>query len=172
MTLTKQIRSHDLIEVGFYHNLIDHQNDARDLFTGVNASSNDYSQYRDIYSSFRPRSVVFTIVPVLLNTSINSDCAMGLFGVRQGIYEGAPVTQSVSTVIQYPGTKGLHNLKPLSVSFPFSDPEWFSNTETNTATSRVFKLTYYCAWYKVATTNTAQAIVQVRVVLEGKGKLI
>jgi len=97
---------------------------------------------------------------------------MGLFGARQGIFEASPLTQSVSTVTQYPGTRPLHNYKGRTYNFPVVNGNWFTNTETNTATSRVPKFTYYAAWYKVATTNTAQSIVEIRVRLVAKGKLI
>jgi len=116
--------------------------------------------------------VSFSIVPAYLLTTAGSDNAMGLFGTRQGIFEASPLTQSVSTIIQYPGTRGLHNYKPRTYGFPIVSGEFFSNTDTNLANTRVPKFTYYCAWYKVATTNTAQSIVQVKVRLVAKGKLI
>ncbi len=172
MTVPRQISETDLLEVAYYHNLIDYQNDARDLFTYMNSGSNDYSQYRDIYSNFKIVGVVFEIIPAYKIPTALSDNAMGLFGCRQGIYEASPVAQSVSTIVQYPGTKHLHNYNQLQFAIPVNNGDWFTNTETNSATSRVAKLTYYCAWYKVATTNTAQSIVQVKVKLLAKCKLI
>lgn len=116
--------------------------------------------------------VSFKVVPAYAIPVALSDNAMGLFAARQGIYEASPLTQSVSTVTQYPGTRPLHNYRGRTYNFPIVSNDWFSNTETNTAVSDVPKFTYYCAWYKVATTNTAQSIVQVTVKLVAKGKLI
>jgi len=172
LTMSKQIRDTDVLEVGYYHNLIDYQNDARDLFTYINSASNDYSQYRDIYANFKMLSVTFNIVPAYIYTASQSDNAVGLFAQRQGVYEASPVSQSVSTVVQYPGTKGIHNYKNSTHTFTINNGDWYSNAETNSAVSRIAKLTYYVAWYKVATTNTAQGIVQVRVRLAAKCKLI
>lgn len=172
LSLYKQLVETSVLEVGFYHNLLDYQNDARDLFTQMNSGSNDYSQYRDIYTHFKMIQVSFTVVPAFAIPVALSDNAMGLFGMRQGIFESSPISQSVSTLAQYPGTRPLHNFKGRVYSYPIISSEWFSNTETNTAVSDVPKFTYYTAWYKVATTNTAQAIVQVKVKLVAKGKLI
>lgn len=160
------------LEVGYYHNLIDYQNDARDLFSLMNSSSNDWSQYRDIYSQFKLVSVVFTVIPALLNSAVISDSAMGLFALRQGIFEASPSSQSVSTVLQYPGTLPLHNMKEGNYKFSLYPTNFFSNTDVNAANTTVPKVTYYAAWYKIATTNTAQAIVQVRVRIQARGKLI
>lgn len=160
------------LEVGYYHNLIDYQNDARDLFSLMNSSSNDWSQYRDIYSQFKLVSVVFTVIPALLNSAVVSDSAMGLFALRQGIFEASPSTQSVSTVLQYPGTLPLHNMKGGDYKYSLYPTNFFSNTDVNAANTIVPKVTYYAAWYKIATTNTAQSIVQVRVRIQARGKLI
>jgi len=168
----KQIRETDILEIGYYHNVVDYQNDARDLFTNMNSMSSDFSQYRDIYANFKILAVRFEVIPAYVYTQTPSDNAMGLFAVRQGIFEASPLSQSVSTVIQYPHTRKLHNYKYLSFGIEVNNGDWFTNTETNTAVSRVAKLTYYNAWYKVATTNTAQSIVQVKVKLAAKCKLI
>lgn len=172
LTIQRQINDTDVIEVGYYHNLIDYQNDARDLFTQMNSLSSDYSQYRDIYANFKIVGVQISIIPAYVYTVTASDNAMGVFASRQGLYEASPITQSVSTVVQYPGTKGIHNYRRSSHSISINNGDWFTNTETNTQVSRVPKITYYCAWYKVATTNTAQSIVQVRVRMRAKCKLI
>jgi len=172
LSLYKQLMESASLEVGYYHNLIDYQNDARDLFNSLNALSSDYSQYRDIYTNFKIVYVTFKVVPAYLIPTALSDNAMGLFGMRQGIYESTPITQSVSTLTQYPGTRPLHNFRGRVYSYPVLNSEWFSNTELNTNVSDVPKFTYYAAWYKVATTNTAQSIVQVKVRLVAKGKLI
>lgn len=160
------------LEVGYYHNLIDYQNDARDLFSLMNSSSSDWSQFRDIYSQFKLVSVTFTVIPALLNSAVVSDSAMGLFALRQGIFEASPSSQSVSTVLQYPGTRPLHNMKGGNYSYSLYPTNFFSNTDVNAANTIVPKVTYYAAWYKIATTNTAQAIVQVRVRIQARGKLI
>jgi len=160
------------IEVGYYHNLIDYQNDARDLFTIMASTSNDWAQFRDIYSQFRIVSVVFTVIPALFNSATVSDSAMGLFAVRQGIFETSVSTQSVSTVLQYPGTSPLHNMKEGQYTFKVYPTNFFSNTDVNAANTTVPKVTYYSSWYKLATTNTAQGIVQVRVRLLARGRII
>ena len=161
-----------IIEVGYYHNLLDYTNDARDLFTQIASNSNDYSQYRDIYANFKMLSVSFSIVPAFAYTVTPSDNAVGLFAVKQGIYEASPATQSVTTVVAYPGAVGLHNYRPLDVSIPINNGDWFSNLETQSLTSRIAKLIYYCSWYRLASTNTAQSIIQVRVVMAAKCRLV
>lgn len=160
------------IEVGYYHNLIDYQNDARDLFTYMSSGSADFSQYRDLYLNFKMVNVSFTVVPAFKLPVSLSDNAMGLFGARQGVFESSPISQSISTLVQYPGTRPLHNYNGRTYNFPIVSGDWFTNTDTNTAQSRVPKFTYYCAWYKVATTNTAQSIVEVKIKLVARGKLI
>ena len=92
--------------------------------------------------------------------------------MRQGVYEATPTTQSVTTVVAYPGSRPLHNYKRLTLSLPVNNGDWFSNVETNSLTSRIAKLTYYCSWYRLASTNTAQGIIQIRTVMAAKCRLI
>ena len=87
-------------------------------------------------------------------------------------FEASVSSQSVSTVLQYPGTRPLHNMKGGNYSYSLYPTNFFSNTDVNAANTTVPKVTYYAAWYKIATTNTAQAIVQVRVRIQARGKLI
>ena len=172
LSIPRQINDGTIIEVGYYHNLIDYTNDARDLFSNIASNSNDYSQYRDLYANFKILSVKFEIIPAFAYTVTPSDNAVGLFAVRQGIYEASPATQSVTTVVAYPGSKRLHNYKNMSLSIPVNNGDWFSNVETNSLTSRIAKLTYYCSWYRLASTNTAQGIVQVKTVLAAKCRIV
>ena len=172
LSIPRQISDGTIIEVGYYHNMIDYTNDARDLFSQIASNSNDYSQYRDIYANFKILSVKFEVIPAFAYTVTPSDNAVGLFAVRQGIYEASPATQSVTTVVAYPGSKKLHNYKYMSLNIPVNNGDWFSNLETNSLSSRIAKLIYYCSWYRLASTNTAQGIIQVRTVLAAKCRLV
>ena len=172
LSIPRQIADGTMIEVGYYHNLIDYTNDARDLFTQIAGNSNDYSQYRDIYANFKIVSVRFETIPAFAYTVTPSDNAVGLFAVRQGIFEASPATQSVTTVVAYPGSRRLHNYKTMILNIPVNNGDWFTNVETNSLSSRIAKLTYYCSWYRLASTNTAQGIVQVKVVMAARCRLV
>lgn len=160
------------LETSHYITLVDYANSATDLFSSMASGSNDYSQYRDIYSEFRMISVQFDFQPAFVNSSVSTDNAMGMFGVKQGVYEATPTTVSVATLQTYPGSQMIHNQVPKSLRYKIYPSSWFGNVETNSLASRIPKFIFYTSWYRLANTNTGQGIIRVRVWLQARGKIV
>lgn len=160
------------LEASFYVTLTDSTNTAQDLFTAMAQNSNDYSQYRDIYSQFRMLSVQFDIMPASINSTVNSDISFGLFGVKQGLFENTPATVSVLTLQTYPGSEYLHNMIPKTYKYKIYPSYWFQNNETQALNAVIPKVTFYCSWYKLGNTNTNQGLIRARVYLQARGKIV
>ena len=176
-TKTPMYRDPDLIgvvslETSHYVTLVDSANSAYDLFSSMASGSNDYSQYRDIYSQFRMVSVQFDIHPAFVNSSTTTDNAIGMFGVKQGVFEGTPTTVSVLTLQTYPGSELMHNQIPKSLKYKVYPSYWFQNNETQSLNAVIPKFIFYTSWYRTANTNTNQGIIRVRVWLQARGKIV
>lgn len=159
-------------ETSHYVTLVDSANTATDLFTSLASGSTDYSQYRDIYSQFRLVSVIFEVMPSFLNSAVTTDVSMGMFGVKQGVFEGSPITISVSQLQTYQGSEFLHNQIPKSYKYKIYPSYWFHNNETQSLTSVIPKFIFYTSWYRMANTNTNQGLIRVRVFCQARGKIV
>jgi len=138
----------------------------------MNSISTDFSQYRDVFSEFKILGVTFEQIPITKVSTTRSDLAMGVFAVRQGIFDITVSPVSVTTAVQYPFNVPLRNQEAFTRFVPCNCSNWFPNSIANTSVSPVPKFNYYFAWYAVASTNTAQNIFVVKIKVLARGRII
>ena len=143
---------------------------AYDLYTLL-AAEVHYQTLQTRYGLFKIDSFLVESIPWIMYSSTFTDCAVGYFAVRQGVFDITVTTKGAGATFSMPDSRGINNHKILHYYYQLTDTQWYPGTQANTADSIVPKINVYFGWYHVATTNAHNGLVRIRVKMSFRNKL-
>jgi len=152
--------------------LIDNSNHAVDLMANLLLTSTDWLVVKTMHSAFKVTNVTVDSSPSFVNTAVNSDCANGWVGIREGFYEASPTSLATNELAKFPNVIPVSNLQSFSISRKVVGGSWFNSLTTSTSDSEMPKLTFYASWLNTASTNTQRCSLRCRIYMIAKGSAI
>ncbi len=141
LNMQQQISEEDIHCVDVLINLQDAANVAFDQYTLVSAST-DYTDLQSKYGMFKYQSCEVRFQPYFQYSSLITDSAVGVFAIRQGVFDVTVTTKTASNVARIPGSFTITNKNSWGIKFPISG-SYFPSAMTNTAVSNVPKVNLY-----------------------------
>jgi len=143
---------------------------AADFYTTI-FNSVDYTNLLLTFGEVSWQSITFKYEPYFVGSSLVTDFANGVFGIRQGVFDVTVTAKTIASTTRLPGSIQVTNKDKWATSQPVVHNHFFSTSETNTQVSDVPKINYYCNWFNNASTNTSKGLLYIRLVVHARCKV-
>lgn len=167
--LNKQLYERDFQVIDAIIAPNDAANVAFDLYTTL-SSVLDYTNMQVTYGEMQWIAAEFNYVPYFQYSDVDTDSAIGCFGVRQGTFDVTVSTKTAGQIIQLPGSQVINNKKFWRFRSQIVHNNWVSTTDTNTAQSEVPKINFYFGYVTPASTNTGLGLLHIKLLMNCKAK--